>query len=201
MASSLDVAKYLIHLAAPSEDEDVDCLCHLRLQKLLYYAQAWHLAAYNKPLFAGRIEAWKHGPVVRELYALFAEYGFAAIPPSVGADPPALTAREKEFVRAVWDEYKQYSATALRMMTHQEAPWREARGGLRPDVRCDHEITHPSMRAFFSPKYEERLRQMDPRIDKSMWEKSRKAIESGQVQETRDIRHELHRRRAGSDPG
>ena len=201
MASSLDVAQYLIHLAAPCEDEDVDCLSHLRLQKLLYYVQGWHLAAYGKPLFSGRIEAWKHGPVVKELWPSFADFRYAAIPPSKGAEPPALAAKEKEFIRNVWEEYKQYSATALRTMTHQEAPWQEARAGLSPDVRCDNEITHASMRAFFSAKLEERLCKTDSRIDKSMLEKSRKAIESGQAQTTQDIRHDLHRRRARPGQG
>src|SRR5438034_3936214 len=130
MVSSLDVARYLIHLAAPSEDEDVDCLCHLRLQKLLYYTQGWHLAAYGTPLFGGRIEAWTNGPVVKEVYPLFRDYTYHSIPPKEGDDSPSLPAKVKTFVRTIWEEYKQYSASALRQMTHNEAPWRDARGNL-----------------------------------------------------------------------
>ena len=113
MVSSLDVARYLIHLAAPSEDEDMDRLCHLRLQKLLYYVQAWHLAARNKPLFGERIEAWTNGPVVKDVYPAFSNYGGQSIPPKEGADLTSLSEQDKAFVRSVWEEYKRYSATAL----------------------------------------------------------------------------------------
>jgi uncharacterized phage-associated protein len=201
MASPIDVARYLIHLAAPSDDEDVDCLCHLRLQKLLYYVQGWHLAAYGKPLFAGRIEAWTHGPVVRELYPVFAGHGYQGIPPEEGAEAPSLSSKDKDFIRSIWEEYKQYSATALRTMTHKEGPWLEARGSRAPDERCDAEITHQSLLAFFRPLLEIRLCQSDPRIDKAMWEKSRQAMESGKGQTTQEVRRELHRRRSAADPG
>jgi uncharacterized phage-associated protein len=35
----------------------------MRLQKLLYYVQAWHLAVTDEPLFPEQIKAWKDGPV------------------------------------------------------------------------------------------------------------------------------------------
>jgi uncharacterized phage-associated protein len=34
-----------------------DLLTNLRLQKLVYYAQAWFLALYDEPLFDGEFEA------------------------------------------------------------------------------------------------------------------------------------------------
>lgn len=199
MASSLDVARYLIHLAAPSEDEDVDCLCHLRLQKLLYYVQGHHLASRGKPLFSGRIEAWKHGPVVKEVYAVFSGYGCQSIPPKEGADPDSLSEQEKLFIASVWEEYKQYSASALRAMTHREPPWEEARRGFGPQDRCNVEIQADTMRSFFAKALDERVFQSDKRIDKSAWARSGEAIESGRTRTTEEIRRELHRRRAGAD--
>jgi uncharacterized phage-associated protein len=157
MASSVEVARYLIHLASPREDEDVDCLCHLRLQKLLYYVQGWHLGAYGKPLFPGRIEAWTHGPVVKEVYAAFAGYKYNSIPPSEGRDSATLSKGEKDFVRCVWEQYKQYSATALRDMTHGEYPWKRARGRLGPYQKSSEEIIHDSMRNYFGHKVAARL--------------------------------------------
>jgi uncharacterized phage-associated protein len=197
MAVPLDVARYLIYLAAPSDDEDVDALCHLRLQKLLYYVQGWHLAARGKPLFEGRIEAWQHGPVVREIYPIFRILGYQNIPPREGADS-GLSQLEKAFVQSVWNEYKKYSATALSEMTHKEQPWRTARGAATPTERCETEITHESMRTFFLPKLDEWLSQ-EPRIDKAMWARSREAIESGKAHTTREIRGGIHSRGAGSD--
>ena len=149
MASSVEVARYLIHLASPREDEDVDCLCHLRLQKLLYYVQGWHLGAKGKPLFSGQIEAWTNGPVVREVYPVFADYKYSSIPPVEGKDSAALSKGEKDFILCVWERYKQYSATALRDKTHREPPWQGARGHSAPHEKSSAVITHDSMRNYF----------------------------------------------------
>ena len=60
-----DVAKYFLSL---SDDSSGDYISNLKLQKLLYYAQGFHLAIFNKPLFNEPIEAWAHGPVVGSSY-------------------------------------------------------------------------------------------------------------------------------------
>ena len=124
MAKAFDVAKLLIELAQ-AEDEP-DQLSHLRLQKLLYYAQGWSLALRNKALFLERIEAWEHGPVVPTVYRSFAKYGANSIPASdfVPGDC-GLTEDECDLVHRVWESYKHFSATKLREMTHKEMPWRE----------------------------------------------------------------------------
>jgi hypothetical protein len=139
--------------------------------------------------------------VVKSLYPAFRDYGYQAIPPSQGADPASLTDREKAFVRAIWDLYKGYSATALRKMTHKEAPWLDARGSLPPDAISDAEITPESMRAFFLPRVIKRLQQQGPRIDPTAWASSAEAIATGRARTTKDIRDELRRRRAGPNPG
>lgn len=65
MASAYEVAQHLIRLA--EFEEEPDYLTHLRLQKLLYYVQAWSMAMRSRPMFPERIEAWGHGPVVPNL--------------------------------------------------------------------------------------------------------------------------------------
>ena len=70
MTTALDAARYLVRLGfTPDEPEDSDFLCPLRVQKLLYYVQGWSLGINDVPMFSERIEAWAHGPVVRDLYA------------------------------------------------------------------------------------------------------------------------------------
>ena len=64
---------------------------------------------------------------------------------------PGLSRDEQAFVRSVWDEYKRYSAIRLSEMTHNEDPWRNARGDLPADARSSVEITADSMRAYFAP--------------------------------------------------
>ena len=59
-----DVAEYFLALA----NETGGTITNLKLQKLVYYAQAWHLANFDKPLFDAKFEAWVHGPVIPGLY-------------------------------------------------------------------------------------------------------------------------------------
>jgi uncharacterized phage-associated protein len=147
-ASAIDVARMLVYLAACEEEPDY--LTHLRLQKLLYYVQGWSLAMRNKPMFNGRIEAWAHGPVVKEVYFALAVHGSRPIMPDAIGVPETLTTGEMEFIQSVWESYKRFSAGSLREMSHKEAPWVDARNGLSPAERCEHEITHDAMRRFFS---------------------------------------------------
>lgn len=149
MASALDTARLLIRLAVTGEEPDP--LNHLRLQKLLYYVQAWHLAAFGRPMFRERIEAWCNGPVVADLWPHFKRFGYSSILPEESDPVPGLSRDEQAFVRSVWDEYKRYSAIRLSEMTHNEDPWRNARGDLPADARSSVEITADSMRAYFAP--------------------------------------------------
>ncbi|MCH8046564.1 MAG: DUF4065 domain-containing protein [Planctomycetes bacterium] len=147
LPSAESVARYFIVLAA-SESEP-DFLTHMRLQKLLYYAQGWSLALRDRPMFPERIEAWAHGPVVRDLYKEYADFGDVPISlDSINATTD-LTDDDMQFVRAVWDAYKGYSTTSLRAMSHSELPWIEARGSCAPADRCSEEISHESMSRFF----------------------------------------------------
>lgn len=144
-----DVARVLAW-AAESEEEP-DRLTNMRVQKLLYYVQGWALAKHGRPLFPERIEAWVHGPVVRELYGDLKRFGSNAIDPRELGDYDAQpTDEEVKFVRSVWEAYKDYSTTSLRAMSHDESPWRDARAGLEASDPCEREITPEAMRAFFS---------------------------------------------------
>jgi uncharacterized phage-associated protein len=154
MARAIDVANYLIKLAA-SEDEP-EYLTHLHIQKLLYYVQGWSFAMRDTPMFPERIEAWAKGPVVSDVYRQFSGNGFRPIMPDDHCGPETgpncpkeLTEDECYFVRQVWDVYKGYSAIQLSKMTHNEQPWIEARGNAAPADRCNYEITVSSMKAFF----------------------------------------------------
>lgn len=138
MASVFDVAKYILSLS----DEDVgDLISNLKLQKLVYYSQGFHLAMHNRPLFTESIEAWDHGPVSPLLYSAYREYGGGAIPKPVDFDNSHLTQDEKELLEEVYEVYGQFSAWKLRNMTHDEAPWN--------NTNRSEEITHRQMRDYF----------------------------------------------------
>ena len=56
---ALDIAKKLIFKAQNDEPNGGERLTNLKLQKLLYYQQGYHLAAFVTPLFSENVEAWR----------------------------------------------------------------------------------------------------------------------------------------------
>lgn len=154
MADPLNVARFLLDLAG--REPEPEPITQMRLHKLLYYVQGWSLAQRGRPMFAGRIEAWTHGPVVRELYPTFRDFGDAPI--SLPEDGPAadLEPVDRAFVESIWESYKGYSATKLRAMTHHELPWQTTRDGLADDEKSDREIPQDLMADFFREEYARR---------------------------------------------
>lgn len=199
MATPVDVARYLIKLAGSGTEPD--CLTQMQLHKLLYYAQGWALATFGRPLFEGRIEAWIHGPVVKQIYSLFRDFGDAAIPASEGADAVSLIPADRALIVSVWEEYKPYSASGLREMTHREAPWLEARQGLPDSVSSAAEITADSLASFFRQRLRDALARGEPRLDLALWERSREAVQGGRVQAPEEIRCALRSAGPGAGQG
>jgi len=125
-----------------------DLITNLKLQKLLYYAQAWHLALHNEPLFDDHFEAWVHGPAQPSVYRAFKN--FASKPIVIPEDAPFENAKEAWLhIADVLQAYSGYSAYQLELMTHREQPWLEARGDLPPDAPCNEKINTNTMREFY----------------------------------------------------
>lgn len=135
---SRDVASYFLSKV----DEDDGPITHLKLQKLLYYAQGFHLAVHNEPLFAEEIEAWAHGPVVPTVWQIYRGKGSDPIPPTDGFDPESIPEVTRQLLDEVYEVYGQFTAWRLREMTHAEAPWKNH--AERGDV-----ISHEELRQFF----------------------------------------------------
>ena len=119
----------------------------MKLQKLVYYAQAWSLVWDEKPLFKERIEAWANGPVVRELYDL--HRGEFQVNQWKYGNPDALNKDERETVDAILGFYGDKPSWWLSNLTHQENPWVDAREGLAPGERGNCEITHAAMAEYY----------------------------------------------------
>src|SRR5947209_10944283 len=97
----MSVAKELVRLSFAGDEKDP--LTNLRLQKLLYYAQAWSLVLRESELFPEEIEAWRWGPVVPVVYGeLPAGQGANQVPPAAFGDAPDLPPEEAELVLSVW---------------------------------------------------------------------------------------------------
>ena len=130
---------------------------HKVLQKLCYYAQAWHCALEGRPLFSERIEAWVHGPVIPVLYQQYKSYGWQKIPKVKDFNESIFSLGTLEVLRAVYDTYGDLTGMQLENLTHSEAPWQKARGELYPskplDV-CTNEIQEQDMREYYQKLYE-----------------------------------------------
>ena len=146
MTTALDVAKYFIFKA----NQVGSFLSNLKLQKLVYYAQAWYLANYKKPLFAEKFEAWIHGPVQPELYSEFKSFRWSPIDLDVEEIPASITKDIADFLDEVVEAYFKYDGLDLEIMTHNELPWIEARKGISPDKSSKEIISEETMQTFYS---------------------------------------------------
>ena len=139
---ALDIAKKLIFKAQNDEPNGGERLTNLKLQKLLYYQQGFHLAFFDTPLFDEKVEAWMYGPVVPVVYDEFSAYGSSALPEV--SEPIVLTEEEEQLFSEVYDAYREFSAIGLMNRTHSERPWIEAVPHDRGTI-----ISQDSMKSFF----------------------------------------------------
>lgn len=126
MPSVFDVADYFLSLV---KEEDGELMSNLKLQKLVYYAQGYHLAIFDKPLFTEPIEAWIYGPVVPELYHTYKQHVSGVIPPPDSVDLLKFDEETIELLDEVYDVIGQFSAWRLAAMTHSEPPWQDTPQG------------------------------------------------------------------------
>lgn len=142
MANVLDVAKFIL--------ESCGQITAMKLQKLVYYSQAWNLVWEEEPLFEENIEAWANGAVVPVLYGhhrgMFKvdEYNINA------GDSTNLTEPQKINISKVLDFYGGYSAQELSDINHQESPWMDARGDLPAMANCSTQITTAAIFEYHS---------------------------------------------------
>ncbi len=121
----------------------------MKLQKLIYYSQAWSLVWDDAPLFPEQIEAWANGPVVPALYerhrGLFqvSARTFAA----VSCTEPST--EQTDTIATVLASYGDKSAQWLSDQTHSDAPWQDARVGLSDNERGSNIITLEAMAEYY----------------------------------------------------
>lgn len=150
---ALTVARELVLIGAPAdavEEAEAVYLCPLRLQKLLYYCQGWGLALLGRPLFRQPLCAWKHGPVVCDVYSLFKGRSDCVRPDQIPSTGEVIDRTSASLVGVVWREYSRYTPRELVEMTHREPAWKQARGGLPADALSDAVLDHGTMRDFFA---------------------------------------------------
>jgi uncharacterized phage-associated protein len=137
----IDAADYIL--------EKHGTMSAMKLQKLVYYSQAWHLVWEDKPLFNEEIQAWANGPVVPSLYNL--HHGeFSLTPNFFKGDISCIPEKSKDVIDKVLKFYGDKDAQWLSDLTHMEAPWKLARVGLSDGERGDNVISNESMAEYYS---------------------------------------------------
>ena len=119
----------------------------MKLQKLVYYSQAWSLVWEDRPLFGSQIQAWANGPVAPALYEL--HRGKFSIAAWDEGKPEHLSPADKGTIDAVLSFYGDKSSQWLSNLTHQEDPWFNARKGLSPGERGQNAISIADMAEYY----------------------------------------------------
>lgn len=136
-----DVAQYIVN--------KIGQISTVKLQKLVYYCQAWSLAWDDEPLFEEEFEAWASGPVAPKLYEK--HRGSYKSPTQIqGANVSHLSENQIETIDVVLKAYGGKSPDWLVTSTHMEDPWKEARGDLADGQRGHNVISKESMLAYYS---------------------------------------------------
>jgi uncharacterized phage-associated protein/uncharacterized Zn finger protein (UPF0148 family) len=156
---AIDVSTYFL---SKVDDEAGDFISHLKLQKLVYYAQAWTLVFFNKPILEEDFQAWVHGPIIPNLYSNYNKFGKNPIPKVTVLDESIFDKDEKLILEGIWNVYGKYNAKYLEALIHEEDPWRNARGDCKEDEQCMNVITKEGMKDYYaSIKKVLRIKTMD----------------------------------------
>jgi len=142
MATVFDVAKYILDKTGP--------ISTMKLQKLVYYSQAWSLVWDEAPLFNEPIQAWANGPVCPDLY--YAHKGAFTIESSnIPGNVDNLSKNQKDTIDIVVDTYNKYKSSDLSAQTHRERPWIDARrrSGAIEGERSNEIIPLDEMQAYY----------------------------------------------------
>lgn len=153
----IDVSRHVINY---SNEKDYG-VSNLKLQKLLYFIQAYFLLTKKEVCFNEKIEAWDLGPVVPVAYREFKQFGSSNIPSItyviekdydniwnskvIPFYDVVVSDNDKKLMNAVVDKFSEYSASDLVRLTHRQKPWIDA---YVP--KGNNEITIDSIKEYFN---------------------------------------------------
>ena len=146
--SALAISEYLVNMQI---HYPALRLSHLKLQKLLFYCQAFHLASKDTPMYKEEVLAWTYGPVIDEVYEKYKSYSGQPIVAIAGTDNEeeennkyGIPAESLSTISSILDAFGHLSAIALMEKTHRETPWIEAY-----KKGHGHVIPHSSMKSYY----------------------------------------------------
>lgn len=143
MSAVEDVAVHIL--------ENLGTISTMKLQKLVYYSQAYNLVCFDMPLFSEKIEAWVNGPVVPKLYETHKRQSVVGASDLVLSCPSGeVSDQEISSIEHVISCLGSYNGVELSQLTHSEDPWKDARIGLQVNERSQNIITIEKIKEFYS---------------------------------------------------
>lgn len=144
MADVKAISSYFITRSSELNEND---LTNLKLQKLLFYAQAESLKNKGTTLFNDPIEAWSYGPVVKSVYHWLKGCGAYPITTfDIETDISSLSEKDKGYLSEIWENYSKYSAIYHVKKTHADgSPWHKAFDGQLNSVIPTESIKNASL--------------------------------------------------------
>lgn len=152
----------LAHIITHYVNEKGDSVSHKKLQKLLYFVEAWHLVHFGESIVDEEFEAWVHGPVIPEVYRKLKGAGFNNIEVTAEdfdtveeeinsiIERNHLSSDQLDLVGSVLDKYGPLSSMELELLTHNEDPWIKARSGLGPHEASNTVMTKKRIKEYYS---------------------------------------------------
>ena len=153
MTTCFDVAKYILRQQDKTNNEAL--ITTWKLQKLVYYSQAWATVWDDEPIFKNDIEAWANGPVVRALYNFHKRKFKISYNDMTKGNTKNIKKEHKDTIDEIIKFYGKQTPQYLSELTHRERPWIEARKGLKMGERGNEVITLASMAEFYGSLYED----------------------------------------------
>lgn len=117
-----DIAREFLKLAKKEEE----ILSPMKLLKLTYIAHGYYLGFFDKALFNNKVQAWKYGPVIPELYHVIKRFGQKPVSEDVVSlySESKMDAETHNFIKIIWNNYKKFSGSELSSKTHlPDTPW------------------------------------------------------------------------------
>ena len=151
--NSIDLAGYVL--------AKIKIANHLKIQKMVYYVEAWHLAIFEESIITDEFEAWVHGPVSRVLWEKLKPYSFlykdvqlseASAQKYIDKLEKAVSKDQSELINDVINEYGDKTAYHLENLTHNELPWVEARKGVDASEMCTNIISKKTMLKYYKSR-------------------------------------------------
>ena len=142
-----DITDYLLSKETKLSGEGIT---NLDVQNILYFAQGWHLAIKGERLFQEELRAWVHGPVVPEVYFRLARVRDPIPVTEVRGDPVLdLPEAVRTFLDQIWTKYSAYRTGKLVELTHEQAPWKNARGDIEARQKYETPLSTSGRRRCF----------------------------------------------------